>query len=154
ALEVPTITVSGVSNLNTAQISTLSVAQNTTLQGAVSLNSTLNVAGKLSTSNDVNIGKSLNVNGSLTAPRITTGNLTLGGNGTLTLNNHVKASGPTPNRSQGSAVGGGGSTSISGSDLAGTVNINTGNSPHPGCFVTVTFVQRYDSTPRVMITPV
>jgi hypothetical protein len=154
ALSVPGITVSGNSNLGTAQINTLSVANASTLQGAVSMNGTLSVQGRFNTNSDASVGRSMNVGGTLTAARIVTGSLTLSSGGTFTFNNHIKATGATPGRSQGSAVGGGGSTSISGSDLAGTVNINTGNSPSPGCFITVNFVQRYDATPRVIISPV
>lgn len=154
ALSIPSLTVSGTSNLQEAQINTLQVADTTVLQGQTSINNALTVKGKLNAQGDLSVGRSISVGTSLTAPNITVANLTLAGNGNLTLNNHVKATGPTPGRSQGSAVGGGGSTSISGSDLAGTVNVNTGNSPGPGCFVTISFVQHYSSTPRVIISPV
>lgn len=141
-LNVPGITVPGTANIATVQTNNLTVSGTAALQG------------RLAIQDELSVGKSLTVGGSITASQITTGSLTLGGNGTLTLNNHLRTGGPTPGRSQGSAVGSGGSTSISGSDLAGTLNINTGSGTVPGCFATITFAQRYGSTPRVVITPV
>jgi hypothetical protein len=75
-------------------------------------------------------------------------------NSDLTLTHHIVAGGGTPGRSPGSALGGGGSVTVGGSDTAGTVTINTGNAPASGCFVTVNFTQKYNSTPHVLITPV
>ncbi len=142
ALTIPTLTVSGNTNLAATQISGLSVANESLLRGKVTLQNGLDVSG------------SVNFGGSLTASSITTGSLTLGGNGNLVLNNHISANGPTPNRSQGGAAGSGGSTSISGSDLAGTLNVNTGTGTSPGCFATITFRQAYTNTPSVLVTPV
>ncbi len=141
-LTIPNLTVSGVSNLGTVQIAGLSVSGNSLFNSRVTLQNGVDVSG------------SANFGGAVTASSLTTGNLTLTGNGSLTLNNHLVASGPTPNRSQGSAVGSGGTTSISGSDLAGTLNVNTGSGTSPGCFATITFVQAYSGTPSVLVTPV
>ncbi len=140
-LTIPTLTVSGASNLAQVQANTLQVATTSVFQGAVTLQNDLT-------------GRSANFGGSLTASTINTGSLTLAGNGSLTLNNHIKTSGPTPSRSQGSAVGSGGSSSVSGSDIAGTLNVNTGGSTAPGCFATITFRQSFSSTPRVIVSPV
>lgn len=142
ALSVPNITVAGTANLATAQVNNLTVSGTTALQG------------RLAIQDELTVGRSLSVGGGLTAPQITTGTLTLGGNGSLNLNNHLNAGGQTPSRSQGPAVGSGGSSSISGSDLAGTLNVNTGSGTSAGCFATITFVQRYSSTPHVIISPV
>jgi hypothetical protein len=141
-LNVPNITVPGTANIATVQANNLTVSGTAALQG------------RLAIQDELSVGRSLTVGGSITASQITTGSLTLGGNGTLTLNNHLRAAGPTPSRSQGSAVGSGGSTSISGSDLAGTLNVNTGGGTAAGCFATITFAQRYGSTPKVIVTPV
>lgn len=140
-LTIPGLTVSGASNLAQVQVNSLQVATTTVFQGAVTMQSDLTA-------------RSANFGGALSAPTINTANLTLAGNGNLTLNNHIKTSGPTPARSQGGAVGVGGSTSNSGSDLAGTLNVNTGHSTGPGCFATITFRQRFDGTPHVLVTPV
>lgn len=142
ALNVGNVTISGTGNFNTVQINTLSVATSAAIQG------------RLNVQDDATMARGLNVGGTLTAGQISTSNLTLGGNGNLNLNNHIRAAGPTPGRSQGGAVGGGGSTSLSGSDIAGTLTVNTGSSPSAGCFATINFVQRFSGTPRVIITPV
>src|SRR5206468_4683422 len=75
-------------------------------------------------------------------------------NSDLTLTHHIIAGGATPGRNNGSALGGGGSASVSGSDTAGTVSINVGSSPPSGCFVTVNFTQKYSNTPHILLTPV
>ncbi len=140
-LTIPNLTVSGASNLANVQVNSLQVATTSVFQGAVTLQGEL-------TARNANFG------GTVSAPTINTANLTLAGNGNLTLNNHINANGPTPSRTQGSAVGIGGTTSISGSDIAGTLNVNTGSNTSPGCFATITFNQRFNGTPHVLVTPV
>lgn len=141
-LSVSELTVTGTANLATIQANALTVSGNTAVQGRLTANGGLNVSG------------SSNFGAPITATQITTGSLTLAGNGSLTINNHLNASGPTPGRSNGNALGSGGSSSISGSDLAGTININTGTGPSPGCFANISFVQSYNGTPQVIVTPV
>lgn len=140
-LTIPSLTVSGASNLAAVQVNTLQVASTSVFQGAVTMQADLTA-------------RSANFGGTVSAPTINTANLTLAGNGNLTLNNHINTNGPTPGRSQGGAVGSGGSTSISGSDIAGTLNVNTGGGTAPGCFATINFVQRFDGTPYVIVSPV
>ena len=126
--------------------------------GQVQINKDLAVAGDSSFQKSVTVAKSLQVNGGgsfagpLTAPQITTSVLQI--NGDLVFTKHLVAGGPTPSRSGGSALGGGGSVSVSGSDTAGTVSINTGSSPPAGCFVTVNFTSRYNSIPHILLTPI
>lgn len=126
--------------------------------GQAQVNKDLSVAGNAGIQGSATIAKSLQVNGGgsfsgpVTAPQITTGNLQL--NGDLVLTHHVIAGGATPSRANGSALGSGGTASVSGSDSAGSITINTGSSPPAGCFVTVNFVNRYSATPHVLITPV
>jgi hypothetical protein len=147
-LTVPSISVSGTSNLGEVQINTLRVA------GAITLQSALNLQDNATINGNLNVGGTSVFNGSITAPSITTGSLTLAGNGALTINNHIIAKGPTPSRSSGGSIGNGGSTSVSGSDTTGTVNINTGSGASSGCLITVNFVQPFQGTPKVMLTPV
>jgi cytoskeletal protein CcmA (bactofilin family) len=141
ALSVPNITVSGTSNLGTAQVNQLAVANSMVVAGDVTIQRGINVAGAATFS------------GAVTAGRITTSSLTLSGTGALELNNHIIVNGPTPGRNTGGAVGNGGSASVSGSDTAGKVNINTGQGTSAGCFITVNFVQRYNSPPNVIVSP-
>ncbi|MFO0781553.1 MAG: hypothetical protein U0524_01500 [Candidatus Saccharimonadales bacterium] len=135
------ITVSGNSQFGQVQISkNLAVSGDTGIQGALTLAKSLQVNGGAT------------FGGPISAPQITTSNLQL--NSDLVLTKHIVTGGPSPGRSPGPALGGGGSVSVSGSDTAGTVAINTGGGGNTGCFVTINFSSRYNSTPRVLITPV
>ena len=154
------------SNLQVA--GTLQVGSNLAINGIrVTGNSTFDdvqitksvaITGNGSVQGQLNIQKSLEVNGggtflgTLSAPSLSVGSLQL--NGDLTLTHHVSAGGSTPSRISGSALGSGGTVSVSGSDSAGSITVNTGSSPGAGCFITVNFTQRFNSTPHVNITPV
>lgn len=138
----PSITVSGAANLGQVQANSLQVAQNIAIQGTTTMRD-LNVAGTSS------------FNGPLTASQITVTNLILSGNASLTVPNHIGFPGATPGRSINSGVlGGGGSASINGSDTAGTININTGNNPTPGCFAQLNFTRAFTNQPHVIVSPV
>lgn len=125
--------------------------------GQLQINGILSVSGDTTFSGQLNIQKNLNVTGSgsfggnLTANQLTISTLKL--NGDLQINRHIAVSGSLPARSNGSALGSGGTASVNGSDAAGTVTINTGGSPPSGCFVTVTFANAYGSTPHVIVSP-
>lgn len=152
-LEVATnLRVGGVSSLNnvdvagTAQVQQLQVAKD------------LAVTGNSSIQGSQTIGKSLQVSGSgtfggpLSAPQVTTNSLQL--NGDLVLTHHISAGGVTPGVSRGSALGNGGSVSISGSDTSGSVSVNVGSGAAAGCFATINFAVKYNSTPHVIISPI
>ncbi len=141
ALSLPGITVSGESNFDQVQV-----------------NKALNIGGDASILGQLNVKKNVSVTGGgtfgggLTAPQIATSNLQLLGD--LNLTRHIAAGGATPGRSNGGSLGAGGTSSVSGSDIAGSININTGSGTAAGCMVNVNFVQRYNRTPYVIITPV
>lgn len=122
------------------------------------INNNLTVGGNSSVQGSATIAKSLQVSGggtfggALSAPQITTANLQLSGD--LVLAHHITTSGPVPSRAGGPALGGGGSASVSGTDTAGSVSINTGSSPPAGCFVTISFGTHYDTTPHILVTPI
>lgn len=140
SLTLPGITVSGTSLFDTIQANNLSIAGNTTIQGQLNVQRGLTVAGGAS------------FNGALSAPHLTINTLQL--NGDLQINRHVDAGGNTPGKTDGSAVGVGGTASVSGTDTAGTVTVNTGGNPPAGCFITITFAQRFNGTPHIVVTPV
>lgn len=141
SLNLRNLNVNDNANLGDVAVSkNLSVTGNAAIQGQQTIGGGLQVAG------------SGRFNGTLSAPQISTNSLQL--NGDLVLTRHLTAGGGTPSRTSGSALGSGGSVSISGSDTAGSVSINTGGGPGAGCFVTVTFTRRYDATPHVIVTPV
>lgn len=141
-LTAPNLTVSGTSNLGTAQINTLQVAQNAAIQGTTSMR-------------DLTVSGTSSFSGAMTASQITVTRLVLSGNAVLQVPNHLSFTGATPGRTVNNTVlGNGGTASISGSDTSGTVAINTGNNPTPGCFTRINFAQAYTATPRVIVSPV
>lgn len=142
SVTIPSLTVAGTSNLGTAQINTLQVAGTTAIQGTTTVR-------------DLNVAGGTTISGPLTASQITTSKLVLSGNASLQVPNHISFPGASPGRSINQGVlGNGGSASINGSDTSGTINVNSGNNPTAGCFITVNFQQKYASNPHVMITPV
>jgi cytoskeletal protein CcmA (bactofilin family) len=141
ALTLPGITVSGESNFDQVQVNkTVNIGGDATILGQLSIKKNLNVSGNAT------------FGGPVTAPQITTSQFQLLGDFTFT--SHIVAGGGTPGRSNGGALGSGGTSSVSGSDTGGSININTGSSAPVGCFVTVNFTNRFNNTPHVVITPV
>lgn len=142
SLSAPNVTISGTSNLGTAQINTLQVASTTSIQGTTTLR-------------DVNVAGTSSFGGAMTASQITVTRLIMSGNATLEIPNHISFTGGTPTRTFNSGVlGTGSSGSVSGSDTAGTLNVNSGNNPTSGCFMRITFQQSFPRTPRVIVSPV
>jgi cytoskeletal protein CcmA (bactofilin family) len=135
------LTVSGSTVLDSAQVNkNLTIAGDTAMQGGLSLAKGLNVNGSASFS------------GAISAPQITASTLQL--NGDLVLTHHIVAGGANPGRTPGTGLGSGGTASVSGSDTAGSITINTGGGPGAGCLVTVNFTQKFNSTPHVIVTPI
>lgn len=142
SIQGPTLTISGQSNLGATQINSLQVATNTAVQGSTTLR-------------DLNVSGTSSFSGAMTASQITVSRLILSGNAVLQIPNHISFTGPSPGRSINSSVlGAGGSASINGSDTTGTININTGNNPTPGCFAQISFNQRFTNQPHVIVSPV
>ncbi|HUC89633.1 MAG TPA: hypothetical protein VMR45_02425 [Patescibacteria group bacterium] len=140
AVNFSSLQVSGQTQLSETQVTNLTVSGALNLQGALTIKNGINVSGNS------------NFAGNITASSVTTGSLQI--NGDLNLTHHIAAGGTIPSASRGTAVGGGGTVSLSGSDTAGSITINTGNSPPAGCFVSVTFSQKFSSTPHIVITPI
>ncbi len=139
-LNLPGITVSGTSNFDQVQLKNLEISGNTTVQGQLTVLKGLSVSGPTSFA------------GTLSAAQFTIENLQV--NRDIQLNRHIDAGGSTPGFTNGNALGGGGTASLSGTDTAGTVNINAGGGAGNGCFVTVNFTQRFNAVPHVVITPI
>lgn len=138
---VNTINSTGAASFETAQVNqNLSVGGDSALQGSLAVQDSLQVNG----------GGTFG--GPVTAAQITTNAFEL--NGDLRLTSHIVAGGPSPSRTNGTALGSGGTSSVGGSDTGGTLAVNTGSGPSAGCFATVTFAKRYNTTPRVLVTPV
>lgn len=142
SIQGPSLTVSGTSNLGTAQINSLQVATNTAIQGTTTLR-------------DLNVSGTTSLSGAVTASQITVTRLILSGNAVLQIPNHISFTGAQPSRSINNAVlGNGGSASINGSDTSGTINISTGGGTQAGCFAKITFAQAYTNQPHVIVSPV
>ena len=142
SMQTPSLTVSGSTNLNDTQINGLQVAGNTAIQGTTTLR-------------DLNVSGTASFSGAVTASQITVTRLILSGNASLEVPNHISFTGSTPSRTtNGAVLGNGGSANVSGSDTAGTINVNTGNNPTAGCFMTVRFNQAFTRQPHVTATPI
>jgi cytoskeletal protein CcmA (bactofilin family) len=139
SLSLPAITVGGTSNFGQIHVNDqLSVSGNTILQGTLTVQKGLTVTGPASF-------------GTVSASQINASSLQLSGD--FIVSRHIDVSGGTPSRSGGTALGGGGTASVSGADTSGTVTINTGGSPPAGCFITINFTQKFNTTPHVVISP-
>lgn len=138
-LNLPGISVSGSSIFDQVQVNNLQISGSATVQGQ------LNVQANAAISGDLTVG------GTLSSARLNIEVLQL--NQDIQLGRHIDAGGGTPGKTDGTALGAGGTASVSGTDTAGTVNINTGGGTVAGCFVTISFTQSF-SAPHVVITPV
>ena len=140
-IQAPAITVSGASNFGDTQINTLQIAGNTAIQGTTTIR-------------DLNVSGTSSFSGAMTASQLTVTRLVLSGNASLEVPNHISFTGSTPSRTtNGAVLGNGGSANLSGSDTAGTINVNSGNNPTAGCFITVRFNQAFSRQPRVIVSP-
>ena len=128
------------------QISELAVNKNLSIAGDAS------IQGSLTVQNSISVNGGGTFSGNITAPQLTTGALVLNGN--LTLSHHLFVSGSIPGRTTGSATGSGGTSSVNGSDTAGTLTINTGSGVVAGCYITVAFATPFSGTPHILLTPV
>jgi cytoskeletal protein CcmA (bactofilin family) len=138
------IKVSGTSTFASAQISSLQVAQPATFQGVATFAGGVNVAGGVAFTGTANFAT------------LTDSDIVLTSN--ASIQGHVSFSpsaNATPYRQISFGVlGNGGSASVFGSDTSGTVNINTGNNPVAGCFITVIFDLPFTNMPNILVSPV
>lgn len=140
-LSVPGITVSGTSVFDNVQVgNNLSVSGNEAIQGTLTVQKNLSVGGGATFA------------GAISAPSLSIDQLTM--NKDIQLNRHIDAGGPTPRISSGTAVGSAGTVSISGTDTAGTVNINFGTGLASGVLANISFGNTFTQTPHIVITPV
>lgn len=142
SIQGPTLTISGGANLGDTQANNLQVATNLAVQGTTTIR-------------DLNVAGASTFSGSVTAAQITATRLILSGNASLEIPNHIRFSGPSPNRTFNTGIlGNGGSASVNGSDTSGTINVNSGNNPTSGCFMRVIFSQGFSNSPHVIVSPV
>lgn len=132
-------------------INDLDVANDFNVQGAAQLNETT-IQDGLSVADTLNVGGGGTFGGSISAQSIEAGNLSFSGD--LSMSGRIITGGEQTSSTTTANIGGGGTASVDGNDTAGTVNINTGNSPSSGILVNVNFGTSYNAIPRVNITPV
>ena len=140
ALNLPGITVSGTSSFDEVQANSVSVAGDVNVQGVLTVEQGLTVNGPVSFAEDI------------AAPSITVDALAI--NGDVQFTRHIDAGGGTPSMSQGSALGSGGTATISGTDTAGTITANVGSSPNSGTIAIVTYAATFNGNPHVVVSPV
>lgn len=140
ALSLPGLTVGGTSSFDQIQANKLSINGDTNVQGILTVQKNVAITGGAT------------FGGPISAPQLTVQSLQI--NNDLSITRHIDAGGPTPGSSTGSAVGSGGTASVSGTDTAGTATINTGSAPAVGCFITINFSTKFNATPHIVITPV
>jgi cytoskeletal protein CcmA (bactofilin family) len=140
SLSLPGLTVAGTSNFDQLVANRLSIAGDTVVQG------------RLTVQKDVNVSGGATFGGAISAPSIVVQKLQV--NGDLQIPFHIDSGGSSPSRTNGSALGGGGTTSLNGTDTAGTLTINTGGGPSAGCFATINFAKAFNGTPHVSVTPI
>lgn len=125
----------------------LQVAGTTRFQGPVTVSQLLTVNNSLNVSGNLSVGGVLAANGFQARSLISDTTLVIGG--------HIITQGLVPGFAQGPSLGTGGTSSMSGNDASGTIAVNIGVGGAPGGTVgTVTFRNRYSSTPHVVVTAV
>ena len=139
SLKLAALNVSGNGTFDQVQANKLSISGDAGVQGQLAVQKSLSVSGSGTFSSAV------------TAPTVNTSSLQLTGDFSTTK--HIVVSGNPVSKADGGALGSGGTSSVSGSDTAGTVTINTGSGTSIGCFMAVTFTTRFATTPKVIISP-
>ena len=141
ALSLPGITVSGTSAFEDVQIANnLSISGNAAVQGTLTVQSNLSVGGTASFA------------GQISAPSLSIDRLII--NEDLQINRHIDAGGAAPSFDRGGALGGAGTGSVSGTDTAGTINLNFAPGSPAGVLANIGFVNNFSATPHVVVTPV
>jgi hypothetical protein len=138
-------------NITGAAVATsLAASSNVSVAGNTTLQQSLSVAGLATFTGGINVGGSASVN-ALNAASIAVRNIAISGPLTIA---HLVTQGPAPTLVTGTAVGSGGTASISGNDTAGTLNFNTGSTPPAGVLATITFRAPFTAGVHVLLSPI
>jgi len=130
-------------------LSTLNLRQDLNVVGTTRLQGTVTISQLLTVNNNVNILGNLAVGGTLTVRNFQASSLV--SDTTLTIGGRIIIRGSVPSVSPGPGVGSNGTVSISGSDTAGTIGVNTGTGAGSGILANVSFRSAYGTTPRVVV---
>lgn len=142
-LEGGDTTLSGLNVNGDGSFSTLNLRKDLNVAGSTRLQGAVTVGELLTVNNNVNISGNLSIGGALSMGAFQTNTLVVGG--------HITTRGSAPSVSAGPAVGTGGTVSISGNDVAGTVAVNFGTGGGNGVVANVTFINAYSNIPKVTI---
>jgi cytoskeletal protein CcmA (bactofilin family) len=132
-------TIGGTIQLNQIAGNSLTIDGNTTLKGQLVVGGSLTVAGNSTFSGAVNAG-------SLTVS-------TLQVNGNISIDHHLVTNGLSPSIKSVSSLGSGGTTSINGTDTAGTIIFNFGSGASGNVCDAVSFNQVFATVPTVVVSP-
>lgn len=143
------VTLSQLNITGTTAATGLNVGSNLIVGGSTTLQQSLTVQGLATVNGGLNVTGASSMN-SLNVASIAVQTITI--SGPLTIG-HLRTQGGAPSIAGGTAMGGGGTVSISGNDTSGTINLNTGGTPPAGILATITFRAAYSSAVRVMLTP-
>ena len=133
----------------TTALTGLNVGSNLTVGGIANLQKSLTVGGLVTVNGGLSVAGATSVS-SLNAASISVKNISISG---PIIIGHLQTQGTVPSGTGGTAVGAGGTVSISGNDATGTVNVNTGSNPPAGVLMTVVFRAAYTATAHVLLTP-
>lgn len=131
---------------------TLLLRRDLTVPGTSRFSGPVTMAQLLTVNNNVNVTGSLAVGGSLSVKNFQASSLT--SDTVLTVGGHIVTRGATPSINGGGGLGGGGTVTLSGTDTSGSISLGIGTGNSGGLLCEVAFTQRYDNTPRVVVTPV
>jgi hypothetical protein len=143
------VTLSQLNISGTTAVSGLNVGSNMQVTGTTTLQQGLTVNGLGTFNNGINVSGSSSMN-TLNANTLAVRTISISG---PLMIGHLTTQGPVPTFVTGTAVGAGGTASISGNDTAGTLNFNTGNTPPAGVLGTITFRAGFTSTVHVLLSP-
>jgi len=141
------LNVSGDSTLTTLNLrNALNVTGASQLAGPVTVSQLLTVSNNLNVIGNISVGGVLSTSSFVARDLASTSTITVGG--------HILTTGSTPGFGAGNALGSNGTAAISGNDTAGTVSISVGVSAAAGTIASISFVNNFARTPRIVISPV
>jgi len=141
------LNVSGDSTLTTLNLrNALNVTGASQLAGPVTVSQLMTIKNNLNVIGNISVGGALSTASFVARDLVSTSTITVGG--------HIVTTGSNPTLGQGNALGSNGTAAISGSDSAGTISISIGVGAVSGTIASVSYVNNFAKTPRVVISAV
>jgi len=141
-------------NVNSdATVTNLNLRGGLIVVGSTQLQGTVTVGQLLTVNNNVNIAGNVSVGGVLSVNQLHVASLT--SDSALTVGGHIITAGSQPAYSRGTALRATDTISMSGNDIAGTIQVNIGaGTTGAGSLIQVSFRNPYANTPHVVVSPV